>query len=86
MNEEEEPKSEFPNVTGEGLTSESAKEKRMKYKEFTKYRVRVEEAVKKLTKAELKDYLREALLEIKMLNDTIGEEHLEMIEDAVGGI
>jgi len=76
MNEKEEPKSEFPDVTGEGLTSESANKTPIS---------RMDKAIKRLTKDELEEYLRDVTLSLLYRDEYIGAKYIEMMEyDAEG--
>ena len=76
MNEKGEQKSEFPNVTGEGLTSESANKTPIS---------RMDKAIKRLTKDELEEYLRDVTLSLLYRDEYIGAKYIEMMEyDAEG--
>ena len=76
MNEKGESKSEFPNVTGEGLTSESANKTPIS---------RMDKAIKRLTKDELEEYLRDVTLSLLYRDEYIGAKYIEMMEyDAEG--
>jgi len=76
MNENSNPKGEFPNVTGEGLTSESANKTPIS---------RMDKAIKRLTKDELEEYLRDVTLSLLYRDEYIGAKYIEMMEyDAEG--
>jgi len=78
MNEKGEQKSEFPNVTGEGLTSESANKTPIS---------RMDKAIKRLTKDELEEYLRDVTLSLLYRDEYIGAKYIEMMEcDAEGRV